>query len=178
VRGVQGPRRDDVSRVGGGNSLSKKPRIRVDLCERPGDFGTYDRNVRQIKSFADFQSQPRLVDGEPVHGEEGVDMTTCGGTYRVRRLVDQFFGARWVSQCPQHVAGPQESEPGVVLLTHLTGVDFGEYRFGLLTTAQPRECMRSDETRFGFGTGADGRVGESVGQRQVGEPDSPARRLH
>src|SRR6476620_12656937 len=99
-----------MSRVHGSHGVGHAPRVRIYLSEHPGDLSTDDGNILQCKLFRSLNRRIRLVDRKPVHREEGVDV-------RVRaagRLVDELFGAGWVTECPQHVAGPQESASGAV----------------------------------------------------------------
>ncbi len=74
----------------------------------------------RARAFRRLHRRVRLVHREPVHGEESVDVGASVGGRDARRLVDEFLRSRGVTKCPQHVAGPQEREPGAVLVGQLT----------------------------------------------------------
>ncbi len=76
-----------------------------------------------------------------------------------------------LSKRPEHVAGPQEGQPGAVPVGQFPFIDVGQHRFGLLATSQPRQRMRGNETRFRAGTGSDGRLRKTIGEGQICQPD-------
>ena len=59
-----------------------------------------------------------------------------------------FLRPRRVAERPQHVAGAQKRQAGrSSSVNRLAGIA-GEHRVGLLAPAQPRQCMRTNETRL------------------------------
>jgi hypothetical protein len=76
-----------------------------------------------------------------------------------------------VGEHPEHVAGPQERESGAVVVGQLVRANLGEHRFGVLAAAEPRQCMCANEVGFEAGSGEHRGLGQSVGERQIGQPD-------
>ncbi len=71
----------------------------------------------------------------------------------------------------QHVARAKVREPGVLLFGQFGDRDRGEYLFGLLALAEPRQRVRPGEKRFRSGGGAGRRVGQPIREGKICQAD-------
>jgi hypothetical protein len=59
----------------------------------------------------------------------------------------------------------------VVVVGQLGDGNLDEYRFGFLTSAEPRQCVSAYELGFGSGAGVHCRLREPIGEGQIGQRD-------
>ena len=165
-----GADRGGVTGLRGFQRLGRAARIGGDDRQRERGFGAHHAGqVGQGQGLGRFDGGLGLIGGEPVDDQEGVDPAAALGADG--HAVDVGFGVVRAGQGPQQIGGAQIGEPGAVAVIPLLVGQRGECALGLLAVEGPGQRVRVQEVRLRPGAAGDGRPGQPIRQRQIGQPD-------